>query len=137
MEPALRVGDLIIADRQRFDRAELKRGDIVVFSHPTERKDFIKRVIGLPGETVEMRGQQVLINGRVLDDPWGVYRGFASSPDLGPIVVPPRAYFLMGDHRNNSWDSRAWGCLGEEFIKAKALYIYWAKDKSRIGKPVQ
>jgi signal peptidase I len=136
MEPALRVGDLFMADRH-LDRTELKRGDIVVFWHPTERKDFIKRVIGLPGETVETRGEQVLINGRVLDDPWGVYRGSASNLDAGPVLVPPGAYFLMGDNRTNSWDSRAWGCLRADFINAKALYIYWARDKSRIGKPVQ
>lgn len=137
MQPTLQVRDYIVADRHSFDRAALKRGDIVVFSHPVERKDFITRVIGLPGETVETRGQQVLINGRVLDDPWGVYKGSASQFDAGPVLVPPRAYFLMGDNRTNSWDSRAWGCLRADLIKAKALYIYWARDKSRIGKPVQ
>ena len=137
MEPALLVGDFIVADRQRLDRSALNRGDVVVFMHPTEGKDFIKRVIGLPGETVEMRGEQVLINGEVLGDPWGTYSVFASSGGFGPVVVPPRAYFMLGDNRNNSWDSRAWGCVRSEFIRAKALYIYWARDKSRIGKRVQ
>jgi len=136
MQPALQVGDLIMADRH-FDRAALKRGDVVVFSHPTERKDFIKRVIGLPGDTVEMRGEKILIGGRLLDDPWGVYRGVRSSGDFGPIVVPFGAYFVLGDNRNNSYDSRAWGCLPADLIKGRALYIYWARDKRRMWKPVE
>jgi len=136
MEPVLRVGDFIMTDRH-FDRAELRRGDVVVVWHPTEQKDFIKRVIGLPGETVEMRGEQVLINGKVLEDPWGVYRGSATSPDFGSVLVPPQAYFVLGDNRNNSWDSRAWGCPGVDLIKARALYIYWAKDKGRIWRTIQ
>ena len=136
MQPALQVGDHIIADRH-FSRAGLKRGDVVVFSHPTERKLFIKRVIGLPGETIETRGSEVLIDGRVMDDPWGVYRGSVPIGDVGPIFVPAGAYFVVGDHRNNSWDSRQWGCLPAKFIKAKPLYIYWARDRGRIGKPVQ
>lgn len=137
MEPALEVGDYIVADRRGFDRTALERGDIVVFYHPTERKEFVKRVIGLPGETIETRGQQVLVNHRVLYDPWGIYRGSRPSPDVGPIHVPPRGYFLIGDNRNNSWDSRAWGCPGADLIRAKVLYIYWSRDKSRIGKPVK
>lgn len=138
MEPALHVGDFIVADRKHFDGAALNRGDVVLVWHPMEGKGFFKRVIGLPGETIEMHGEQVLIDGRVVDDPWGAYRGFARDPDFGPIQVPPRAYFVLGDNRNNSWDSRAWGCVRADLIKAQALYIYWARDdKRRIGKPVQ
>jgi signal peptidase I len=126
--PALRVPD---------------RGDIIVFKYPQdEKRDFIKRIVATPGETVQVRGQQVLINGQVLDEPY-VRRnpgalGHTGSPSLcgyayacEPLVVPSDSYFVMGDNRDNSQDSRYWGFVKRDKIKGKAFLIYWSWDSDR------
>ncbi len=123
----------------------LKRGDVIVFKYPEEpERDFIKRLIGLPGETVELREKKVYINGKPLDEPYVHFLqppGSASeyhevtSYDVreryGPVTVPPRQYFMMGDNRDNSQDSRYWGFLPRENIKGKALFIYWSYEAGR------
>jgi signal peptidase I len=122
------------------------RGDIVVFKYPEEpERDFIKRVIGLPGETIELRNKKVFVNGRPLDEP---YVFFLEPPDesrpgeddftnfdvrrrYGPVTVPANHYFVMGDNRDNSQDSRYWGFLPREYVKGKALMIYWSYEADR------
>jgi signal peptidase I len=121
------------------------RGDILVFKYPVEPdRDFIKRVIGLPGETLEVRDKKVLINGKALNEP---YVHFLQSPGAagelsevtsfdvreryGPVTVPANQYFMMGDNRDNSQDSRYWGFLPRENIKGKALVIYWSYESER------
>ena len=121
------------------------RGDILVFKYPVEPdRDFIKRVIGLPGETLEVRDKKVLINGKALDEP---YVHFLQAPGsagelsevtsfdvrerYGPVTVPVNQYFMMGDNRDNSQDSRYWGFLPRENIKGKALVIYWSYESER------
>jgi signal peptidase I len=120
----------------------IKRGDVIVFKYPEEpSRDFIKRVIGLPGETLELRDKKVSINGRPLDEPYvrfleppGTSSEFreVTSYDVreryGPVTVPPNQYFVMGDNRDNSQDSRYWGFLPRDYIKGKALVIYWSYD---------
>jgi signal peptidase I len=119
------------------------RGDIIVFKYPQdEKRDFIKRIIGTPGDTVQVRGDQVLVNGRALiepyvrkvDSPLGdrgspAYCGYAYACE--PTVVPPGSYFVMGDNRNNSQDSRYWGFVRKDKIKGKAFLIYWSWDGDR------
>jgi signal peptidase I len=116
------------------------RGDIIVFKYPQdEKRDFIKRIVATPGETVQVRGQQVLINGQALDEPYirrnpsalghtGApgYCGYAYACE--PLVVPPDSYFVMGDNRDNSQDSRYWGFVKRDKIKGKAFLIYWSWD---------
>ena len=114
------------------------RGDIVVFKYPEEpERDFIKRVIGLPGDTVELKQKRVYINGTRLDESYVQYFSppEESSPDdsdvrvqYGPVTVPADHYFMMGDNRDNSQDSRYWGFMPRNYVKGKALFVYWSFD---------
>ena len=157
MENNLLIGDHLLVNKFAFGPtesgverallpvAEVKRLDIVVFKYPEEPdRDFIKRVIGLPGETVELRAKKVYINGRALDEPYvhfleqpghGVDAAEVTSFDVreryGPVTVPANQYFVMGDNRDNSQDSRYWGFLRRDYIKGKALLIYWSYESGR------
>ena len=115
----------------------IRRGDIIVFKYPEEpERDFIKRVIGLPGETLELRSKRVFINGTMLDEPYVHYLvppdeengggEFDVRVQYGPVTVPPGMYFMMGDNRDNSQDSRYWGFMPQEYIKGKALFVYFS-----------
>jgi len=117
----------------------IKRGDILVFKFPEDPdRDFIKRVIGLPGDTVELKGKTVYINGTPLQEP---YVHFLFADDLpegvglsgsdprrkfGPVMVPADHFFMMGDNRDNSEDSRFWGFMPRSYIKGKALFVYFS-----------
>jgi len=114
--------------------ANIERGDIIVFMFPEdETKDFIKRVIGLPGDTVEIRRKTVYIHGQPLNerytqhvDPMVFPHQVQPRDNLGPITVPADSYFVMGDNRDQSLDSRFWGFVKREKIKGKAFLIYWS-----------
>ena len=119
-----------------------RRGDIIVFKYPQdEKRDFIKRIIGTPGDTVLVRGPQVFVNGQPLTEPYvkraesglpaggQMYCGYAYGCE--PTVVPPNSYFVMGDNRDNSQDSRYWGFVKRDKIKGKAFLIYWSWDSDR------
>jgi signal peptidase I len=112
-----------------------QRGDIIVFRFPEdEEKDFIKRIVGLPGDTVQLRNKVVLVNGQPLDDKAftqridpGIIDGTINPRDnFGPVTVPEGSYFVMGDNRDQSLDSRFWGYVREEKIRGKAFRIYWS-----------
>ncbi|MBM4125070.1 MAG: signal peptidase I [Nitrospira sp.] len=112
-----------------------ERGDVIVFRYPEdEEKDFIKRIVGLPGDQIEIRNKTVLVNGVPMDDRAytqridpGVIDGMINPRDnFGPITVPEDAYFVMGDNRDQSLDSRFWGFVRTEKIKGKAFRIYWS-----------
>jgi signal peptidase I len=143
MMDTLLVGDYIMVNRFVYaDRTfgweprllpvrPIRRGDVVVFKHPGKPEvDYIKRVVGLPGETVEVRRGQVYINGQLLDEPYvdEAYRRMDFKPQL-PTVVKPGHYFMMGDHRNQSEDSRVWGQVPRELIKGRALLIWWSYEE--------
>ena len=112
-----------------------QRGDIIVFRFPKdEEKDFIKRIVGIPGDTVQIKHKVVLVNGSPLDDKAytqridsGVIDGTINPRDnFGPVTVPSESYFVMGDNRDQSLDSRFWGFVREEKIRGKAFRIYWS-----------
>ena len=155
MENNLLIGDHLLVNKFVFGPTPLaigrkvlpvrpiRRGDIVVFKYPDEPdRDFIKRVIGLPGETIELRNKKVHVNGQPLEEPYvhfltppsTEYQEVTSS-DLrerfGPVTVPPDQYFVMGDNRDNSQDSRYWGFLPRDYIKGKALMVYWSYQADR------
>jgi signal peptidase I len=157
MEETLLIGDHLLVNKFVFGPAAtgaerallpigtIKRRDVLVFKYPEEpTRDFIKRVIGLPGETVELRDKKVYINGTALDEPYVHFLSPPSGPSelhevtsfdvrerYGPVTVPPDHYFMMGDNRDNSQDSRYWGFLPRENIKGKSLVIYWSYQAER------
>jgi signal peptidase I len=146
MEPTLLIGDHILVNKFiygvkiPFLRMTLipisqpKRNDIMVFIYPVDKsKDFIKRVIGLPGDKIEMIGTKIYINDKLYDDRYGVYTEKGSKEGnpgnnsrFGPVVVPEGDYFVMGDNRDHSYDSRFWGFVPSRSIKGKAFIIYWS-----------
>ena len=125
MEPTLRIGDHIWARKTE----RLERGDLVVFNPPDDPgKDYIKRIIALPGEKVRMKNGLVYINGRKITEPYAVHTGsfrFPSRDDLRPLTVPKGMYLLLGDNRDNSRDSRFFGPVPESRIFGKAYKRYW------------
>jgi signal peptidase I len=112
-----------------------QHGDIIVFRYPEdEDKDFIKRIVGLPGDRIEIRNKSVLVNGTLLEDHAytqrvdpGIIDGTINPRDnFGPVTVPAGSYFVMGDNRDQSLDSRFWGYVSGEKIRGKAFRIYWS-----------
>ncbi len=157
MEENLLIGDHLLVNKFVFGPSEtalerallpmgtIKRLDIIVFKYPEEPdRDFIKRVIGLPGETVEVREKKVYVNGTALDEPYVHFLAPAAAPSefhevtsfdvrerFGPVTVPADHYFMMGDNRDNSADSRYWGFLRRDYIKGRATVIYWSYQAER------
>jgi signal peptidase I len=159
MENNLLIGDHLLVNKFVFaptvtglERALLpidpiRRGDIIVFKYPEDpERDFIKRTIGLPGETIEMRNKTIYVDGVALDEPYVRYlfpveESGPGAFDLavgdkqrnyGPVVVPDGHYFMMGDNRDNSQDSRWWGFLPREYVKGKALFVYFSFGDSGV-----
>jgi signal peptidase I len=126
MNPSLANGEYILVNKLAYRLGEPVRGDIIVFSFPLDpAQDLIKRVIGLPGETVSVQNGQVSVNGTVLDEPY-----IAASPLYnGTWVVAEGQLFVLGDNRNESKDSHEWGLLPLENIIGKAVLIYWPPPK--------
>ena len=149
MENNLLIGDHLLVNKFAYAPTSMRleemllpidpirRGDIIVFKYPEDpERDFIKRVIGLPGETVELRSKKVYIDGKPIDEPYVQYLFTPSDEEgpfdfdvrmqYGPVTVPAGQYFMMGDNRDNSQDSRYWGFLPGEYIKGKALFVYFS-----------
>jgi signal peptidase I len=155
MEYNLLIGDHLLVNKFIFAPTPLsigkailpvrsiRRGDIVVFKYPDQPdRDLIKRVIGLPGESVELRNKKVYIDGKPIDEPYVHFLTPPSSDlqeitssdvreNFGPVTVPADQYFVMGDNRDNSEDSRYWGFLPRTNVKGKALIIYWSYESGR------
>jgi signal peptidase I len=148
MIPTLQIGDHILVNKLAYgirvplygqylvDFGGVQRGDVIVFIFPEDRsKDFIKRVVGVAGDTVEIRGKKVSINGKQVDDPYAHFEGDdpqnvlpASRDDFGPTRVPENQLFVMGDNRDRSYDSRFWGFVDLSDVRGKAFLIYWSWD---------
>jgi signal peptidase I len=133
MEPTIMIGDRVIVEKLFFHPGALRRDDVIVFWPPAgvspNGDPLIKRVIGLPGDTVLIKGGTVYVDGRPLQEPY-----IAEKPDYdyGPVTVPSDKLFMMGDNRNHSFDSRNWGFENFNGVVGKAVWIYWPLD--RFGK---
>ena len=156
MENNLLIGDHLLVNKFVFGPSEtslerrllpirpLRRGDVVVFKFPEQpERDFIKRVIGLPGETLEVRDRRVYIDGKPISEPYAHFLELREAPSeghevtsvdvrerYGPVNVPAGHVFVMGDNRDNSEDSRYWGFLPQRNIKGLALMVYWSYEAS-------
>jgi signal peptidase I len=152
MIPTLLVGDHILVNKFIYQFTDPKRGDVIVFKFPVdESRDFIKRIIAVGGEDLYIKDQKIYINCkppddscRPIDDPWGKWGEGLGLSEITSVHVPSGSYFVMGDNRNNSQDSRYWGFVKREKLKGRAFMIYWSWDSeqtlwervrwSRLGK---
>jgi signal peptidase I len=146
MLPTLQIGDRIIVDKLSYHLHGVHRGDVVVFRRPALEEqnyaDLVKRVVGLPGETISSSGGQVYINGKVLSEPWlpsgpnsttGVLQPDAH-PQFnlpGPVTIPAGDYFVMGDNRTSSQDSRFFGPIPQSLIVGRAVAVVWPLGQSK------
>jgi len=168
MAPTLISEDRILVDMRYYSSHSPRRGDLIIFKFPyQDHPNYIKRVIGVPGDHIKIVDQEVYLNGEKQNEPYVRHDSAASyDPFLynfppashaepissmqpewadqitkyvqnGELVVPPGNYFALGDNRDDSWDSRYWGPIAQDKIFGKALFIYWSKDKSRIGKTIR
>jgi signal peptidase I len=165
MEDTLLIGDFLLANKFLYGAQlpfvdvrlpavrEPERGDIIIFVYPVDgQTKYIKRCIGLPGDTIEMKDKELFVNGeRFPDSDFAKYidtaisgqprvqprnaGGRGSRDNFGPYVVPPDSYFMMGDNRDNSSDSRYWGCVPRSMILGRAMVIHWSWDDSRYPSP--
>ena len=164
MKPTLLIGDHILVNKfiygvkipfirkNLISISEPKRGDVIVFIYPEDRsKDFIKRVIGIGGDTIEIRNKKIFLNGLPFQDTHGVYVDDFIIPgtiqprdNFGPMTVPKGAVFTMGDNRDQSYDSRFWGVVDLKDVLGKAFIMYWSWNRedhnvrwSRLGRLVR
>jgi signal peptidase I len=125
MEPNFSEGEFILVNKLAYRLGEPIRGDVIVFHNPSNpSEDYIKRIIALPGDTVEIRDQAIYINNRVLEEPYEHNR-LAPASRFGPLIVEPNHLFVMGDNRPNSKDSREFGALSENLIVGRAWLQVW------------
>jgi signal peptidase I len=125
MAPLLSDQERIFINKFVYHFEPIGRGDVVVFWYPLDRtKSFIKRVVGLPGDEVEIRRGRVYINGKTLEEPY-VPSQYIDTAAYGPVQIPRDEYFVMGDHRISSNDSRIFGPVPSAFIYGKAVFAYW------------
>jgi signal peptidase I len=134
MEPTLKIGDRVLVNKLSYDFHSVHRGDIVVFTKPPNDfspgvKDLIKRVIGLPGESISAQNGEIDINGRPLHESW-LPRG-VTTQNFGPVVIPKGRYFMMGDNRGDSADSRVFGPVPSKLFIGRAFALVW--PLSRLG----
>jgi signal peptidase I len=152
MEDTLLIGDHLLVtkflygtkipfmDKKILKIRDPRQGDVVVFEYPEDpSKDFIKRVVGTPGDVVEGKDKKVYVNGKPYENPHEIHKEQdiipkAQNPrdSFGPVTVPPDSYFVMGDNRDRSYDSRFWGFVKSSKIKGKALIKYWSWDSEKF-----
>ena len=129
MMPRLSDQERIFINKFVYRLEPIHRGDVVVFWFPGDTtKSYIKRVVGLPGDMVEMVRGEVYVNGRRLEEPY-IFPAYRGTQTFGPARVGPGEYFVLGDHRNSSNDSRVWGAVPRHFIYGKAELVYWPIDR--------
>ncbi len=130
MQPHLYTGERVLANKLSYHLGEPRRGEIVIFEYPKDRTQiYVKRVIGLPGETVAIHSGDVFINGRRLAEP---YKTYEAHGDMAPRTVPSGQYFVMGDNRDVSDDSRYWGDLPRTDVIGEVVACYWPLSRCQV-----
>jgi len=150
MVPTLLLGDQVILNRAVYHTGAPQRGDIILYRYPDEEgKLFVHRVVGLPGDQIEIRQQLLVVNGELVLEPYAQHTdppmGRGNVRDhLGPLLVPPDAYFLLGDNREESMDSRFLGTIRKDSILGQVVFLYWSVDPNtrlprweRLNQPVR
>jgi len=139
----LLIGDYILINRNLYGspgqaparwlgQRKIRRGDVIVFQSKEDPEiDLVKRVIGLPGETIELRRGRIFINGQLLDEPYVLPEHNLALPSMPPRLIPHDSYFMMGDNRDNSRDSRYWGAVPRALVKGRAFLIWWSYEEQR------
>ncbi len=128
MAPLLSDQERIFINKFVYRFEPIERGDVIVFWYPLDRsKSFIKRVIGLPGETIELQGGKLYVNGKERPEIY-IPASYLDGSSYGPLAIPNDEYFVMGDHRDSSNDSRVFGPVGRGYIYGKAVFAYWPVD---------
>ena len=135
MEPNLHNQELILVDRWSYLFRQPARGDIIVFvAPPNPSQDYVKRIIGLPGDVVTIQGTQVTVNGKLLGDAFvDPHRQGNPFPSFTNRIVPAGAYFVLGDNRGGSSDSRDWGCVPRANVIGRAALVYWPLGQNNNG----
>jgi len=148
MERTLLVGDHIIVDKfalgPRLDfeggllpMRDMRRGDVIVFKFEREpEKDYVKRIVGLPGDEVKVDNKILYVNGKAMNEPYVQHidpQVVLDRDSLPPVKVPPNHFFVMGDNRDNSADSREWGFVSRGQIRGRAMFIYWSIAPTTSG----
>ena len=152
MEDTLAIGDHLLVNKFIYGTKipfsatsvikirDPRQGDVIVFEYPEDpSKDFIKRVVGTPGDVVEGKDKKVFVNGKPFENPHEVHKEKEIIPKemnprdtFGPVTVPPNSYFVMGDNRDRSYDSRFWGVVKRDKIKGLAVIKYWSWDREKF-----
>ncbi len=147
MENTIHLNDRVMTDMWHYRWNEPERGEIVVFQYPVDpERDFLKRCVAVPGDTVEIRGKTLLLNGEAIDEVYVIHRDvriIPNSPEIpssrrlrdnfGPFTVPSESIFVLGDNRDNSFDSRYFGVVPYELLHGKALWLFWGSTIDRVG----
>lgn len=139
MENTLQVGDYLFSDRTHYLNHSPRRGEIMVFRYPQDTsKVFIKRCEGIPGDVIEIKDKALFINGQKMEESYvkhvdpGIHpKSFDSRDQYGPVTIETGHYFVLGDNRDNSLDSRYWGQLDGKLLVGRALFIYWRSSEHR------
>lgn len=142
MAPTVQAGDRFTADTGCYRERSPRRDEVVLFRVQGQSTvDSVKRIIAIGGDIIQATKDGVFLNGKLLDEPYAKYDSPSAAYDtkriFGPAKVPPGNYFLMGDNRDDSYDSRYWGTIPQSRIEGCLLYLYWSHDRSRIGRTIQ
>lgn len=143
MAPTLLIGDHFAVNLKSYKTNRPKKGDIIVFKYPKDpTREFIKRVVAVEGDIIESKNKAIFINGHLINESYiqhkdNAIKNMDTRDNFGPYLIPQNKLFTMGDNRDQSFDSRYWGYLDVKDVKGKALFIYWSKNKGRIGKEIK
>ena len=132
MYPTIKIGDHLLVDKVSYKINSFQRGDVVVFKAPpaTNRNEvMVKRLIGLPGDTIEIKNGVTYINNAILKEPYVTEKVYT---DFEPFKIPEGSLFMMGDNRNNSYDSRSWGVVPADYVIGKALVCYYPFNSIKL-----